>query len=333
MLTTFFPFLVSGLNPIPAALSAPAGSTGTHRGSWWGHIQPAEGSYEQDWHRTQCVGAEAAGMPPDWTVYDAKKLQLGLKIVSHAAVLLRLVSSPQVVRRHRDLQAVNANAAAEAFCRCAMLSQQLSTASSSLPASRGVLDGAAGDKILERAAGLVGLPFGAAAGTPGRSTAAASVDWLRSPLAVSAPFSRFAAEHNPLSPAPRSAATTATTATTAAAAAAVSAVGGFNVDATSARGESGGTAEQDAGRLAVAETLLVVAENLVCVVHSLAQLQALHPVTTRASTNNGGSGESAAGASVLSAEATQKALEAAAAFPPHSFIRQVARWIQDLAHH
>jgi hypothetical protein len=261
-------------------------------------------------------------MPPDWTVYDAKKLQLGLKIVSHAAVLLRLVCSPQVVRRHSDLQAVNANAAAEAFCRCAALSQQLS-ALSSMPASRAI-DGTAGDRMLERAAGLVGLPFGAAAGTPGRSTAAASVDWLRSPLAVSAPFSRFAAENNPLSPTPRS---------TAAAAASVSAVGGFNVDATSARGESG-TVEEEAGRLAVAETLLVVAENLVCVVHSLAQLQAHHPATSASS--NGGSSvirEGAAGASVLSAEATQKTLEAANAFPPHSFIRQVARWIQDLAHH
>jgi len=246
-------------------------------------------------------------MPADWTVYDAKKIHLGLKIVSHAAVLLRLVSSPQCVRGPRDLQAVNANAAAEAFCKCAGLSLQLrasalnsSTSSTGVNASYDGFAGAAGDKVLERAARLVGMPLGGPS----------SVDWLRSPLAVSAPFSRFAPE-TPLSPAPKTASATA--------------VGGFQVDAIN----PDDAAAENAGRLAVAESLLVIAENLVCVVHSLAQLQAASAGSSNSNSRSG----AVLGSTGLSAEATQRTLDAAEAYPPHSFIRQVARWVKDLSHH
>lgn len=250
-------------------------------------------------------------MPADWTVYDAKKLHLGLKIVSHAAVMLRLVTSPQCVRSPRDVLAVNANAAAEAFCKCAGLSLQLrasalnnSASGASVNASYDGFAGAAGDKVLERAARLVGMPLGGGVG----AAAGPSVDWLRSPLAVSAPFSRFASE-TPLSPAPKSTSATA--------------VGGFQVDA----GNTDDDAAENAGRLAVAESLLVIAENLICVVHSLAQLQA--------ASNGSSNSKSGAvlGSTGLSAEATQRVLDAAEAYPPHSFIRQVARWVKDLSHH
>lgn len=249
-------------------------------------------------------------MPADWTVFDSKKLQLGLRIVSHAAVLLRLVSSPLVVRRHRDLQAVNANAVAEAFCRCAALSEQLRASSADCDSSSQSAQDASGNRVLERAAGLIGAPLGSAAGA---QASGPSVDWLRSPLAVSAPFSRYSAAEAPAVPRASSATTTVTTA------------GSLNVD-----GSSDGCAE-DAGRLFVAETLLVAAENLMCVVHSLAQLQA----ENRGSGGNGSSnsGDAAVGLAALSAQATHRTLEAAAAFPPHSFIRQVARWVKDLTQH
>lgn len=296
---------------MPSSLSSTFRSSAVNKGNgWWEHVQPVEGSYEQQWHRAPCSGPEAAGMPADWTVYDAKKLNLGLKIVSHAAVLLRLVSSPQNVRGPRDLQAISANAAAEAFCKCAGLSQQLRASalhSTTSGAASSEFAGAAGDRVLERAAHLVGLPVGGAAAA---AVTGSSVDWLRSPMAVSAPFTRYATD-TPLSPAPKSVS-------------AAAAVGGFQVDAGAA---ADGLAE-NAGRLAVAESLLVIAENLICVVHSLAQLQAASN-----GSKAGGAAAVMVGSAGLSAEATQRALDAADAYPPHSFIRQVARWVKDLAHH
>ncbi len=302
-------FFIAGLNPVPASLNSSFRDSAVNKSSgWWEHVQPAEGSYEEQWHRVPCSGPEAAGMPADWTVYDAKKLHLGLKIVSHAAVLLRLVSSPQCVRSPRDLQAVNANAAAEAFCKCAGLSLQLrasalnnGTSSTGVSSSYDGFAGAAGDKVLERAARLVDMPLGGPS----------SVDWLRSPLAVSAPFSRFAPE-TPLSPVPKNASGTA--------------VGGFQVVDASNPDDA---AAENAGRLAVAESLLVIAENLVCVVHSLAQLQTS---SAGSSSSNSRSG-AVLGSTGLSTEATLRTLDAADAYPPHSFIRQVARWVKDLSHH
>lgn len=183
-------------------------------------------------------------MPPDWSVFDQRKLQLSLQVLTHCCTFLRLSSSPQrAAASPTGLRATQAVVAMDAFCRCAALSQELLTAATAEAPSNSIL-----------------------------ATAASLIDtrsWLQSPLAAQP--SRTA-------------------------------------DGSGAQWEEG------TGRRVVADALLLAAENLICAVHNCALTSA-----------DGGEASSA-----LSSQQTQRVLEIAAAFPSHSFIRQVARWIKDL---
>jgi hypothetical protein len=71
--------------------------------------------------------------------------------------------------------------------------------------------------------------------------------------------------------------------------------------------------EEGTRRREVADALLLAAENLICAVHNCAL-----------------AGADSGAATALPSQQTQRLLEVAAAFPSHSFIRQVARWVKDL---
>lgn len=150
-------------------------------GGWWERIQPSAG-YEAEWDRTQAPAAAAGDMPADWTVFDDRKLQLSLQVVSHCAAFLRLVTSPQRTGTAAwELRAVNAFAIVEAFCQCAALSQQLmASAASSTSSSASAATGSRHEPIVDRAAFLLGSPVGAKAGD-------AALNWLQSPLPIQAP--------------------------------------------------------------------------------------------------------------------------------------------------
>jgi len=77
---------------------------------------------------------------------------------------------------------------------------------------------------------------------------------------------------------------------------------------------------EGSGRREVLDALLKVSENLICAVHSCA----LNTDSSNSS-NNSNSGDVVS----LSAQGARRVLEVAEAFPSHSFIRQVARWVRD----
>ncbi|KAJ1424574.1 hypothetical protein B484DRAFT_480491 [Ochromonadaceae sp. CCMP2298] len=82
------------------------------------------------------------------------------------------------------------------------------------------------------------------------------------------------------------------------------------------QGQGSRQANQLQGRRVLAASLLLVAENLVCALHNMAALQL---------------GLSGPGAEEALSQ-LQRALATAEAFPAHSLVRQVARWIRDLQH-
>lgn len=71
-------------------------------------------------------------------------------------------------------------------------------------------------------------------------------------------------------------------------------------------------ADESDGKAAIAAQLLLISENLICAVHNLVLLG------QQQGSNRGQAGD------------VQKVLTVANQFAPHSFIRQVARWVKDL---
>jgi hypothetical protein len=261
--------------------------------SWWDHIQPAasrspsqaaafgnnsggSGSsaldLEVQWNRT---GAGVPGMPPDWTVYDDKKLSASLQTITHASAFLRIISAPTSAHR-----AVNFGAVCAAFSKCASLSLQLMNVSAP----------AADQQILDRATSLINASLSTLPQAEG-------LDWLRSPLPVQP------------SMLPRTPGALAAERGGADVSNAGSGSSSYVITADEQEGD---------GKLAIAAQLLLISENLICAVHNLVLQGA-------ASAGNG-----TASSSSISGGDVQKALTVANQFAPHSFIRQVARWIKDL---
>lgn len=278
--------------------------------SWWDHIQPGSSSsasptqsfggggggssrdLEGQWNRT---GAGVPGLPPDWSLYDDKKLSAALQIITHASAFLRLVSGPATTSAHR---AVNFGAVCAAFTKCATLSLQLINAPSSAP---GTTTSSGDQQVLERATSMINASLSALPQAEFKSQSE-GLDWLRSPLPVQPALSRF-----PAGPTPTSAV--------------------LSSEAGNA-GESGGVdssyvitagAEEGDGKQAIAAQLLLISENLICAVHNMVLQDATASPGSTASSSSGGS----------SVE-VQKVLAVASLFAPHSFVRQVARWIKDL---
>ena len=220
-----------GSHPVPAALESPFRSTSQQQQWWWDHILPGN-EQEKRWSRSS---ADAAGMPAGWSLFDDKKLSLGLGIASHAAVFLRLVSS-DLQRRVRSipdmLQLVKISLVADVFCKCSALSLQLSVAESAAAAS----------------------------GSGGRDDDATGIAWLRSPLPVSIRSSTpFTAVMDNKS---KSAAALLDVETV---------LQRHKGDSSSSNYviSSGVQLSPAGGKLVVSEKLLLVAENLMCVMHNL----------------------------------------------------------------
>lgn len=194
-----------------------------------GSILPGN-EQEKRWSRSS---ADAVGMPAGWSLFDDKKLSLGMGIASHAAVFLRLVSS-DLQRRVRSipdmLQLVKISLVADVFCKCSALSLQLSVAESA-----------------------------AAGGGGSRDDDATGIAWLRSPLPVSIRSSTpFTAVMDNKS---KSAAALLDVETV---------LQRHKGDSSSSYVISSGVQLSPAGgKLVVSEKLLLVAENLMCVMHNL----------------------------------------------------------------
>lgn len=215
---------------MPAALESPFRSTSQQQQQWWwDHILPGN-EQEKRWSRSS---ADAVGMPAGWSLFDDKKLSLGMGIASHAAVFLRLVSS-DLQRRVRSipdmLQLVKISLVADVFCKCSALSLQLSVAESA-----------------------------AAGGGGSRDDDATGIAWLRSPLPVSIRSSTpFTAVMDNKS---KSAAALLDVETV---------LQRHKGDSSSSYVISSGVQLSPAGgKLVVSEKLLLVAENLMCVMHNL----------------------------------------------------------------
>lgn len=270
---------------MPAALESPFRSTSQQQQQqwWWDHIHPGN-EQERRWSRSS---ADAAGMPAGWSLFDDKKLSLGMGIASHAAVFLRLVSS-DLQRRARSvpdmLQLVKISLVADVFCKCSALSLQLSVAESA-----------------------------AAGGGGGRDDDATGIAWLRSPLPVSfrssTPFTAVMDNKS------KSAAALLDVETV---------LQRHKSDSSSSYVISSGVQLSPAGgKLVVSEKLLLVAENLMCVMHN-----SLAASTARSShQQRGGYVEHLQPHEV---DSIRRALDAASSHPPHTFIAQAARWTKDL---
>lgn len=98
--------------------------------NWWVHFHPASSSctdsLEHKQSTTPLQGLAAVGMPTAWTVYDDKKLQHGLNILTNISMFFRLISSSTVHDSAQALQSVKLKLIIEVFCKCAALSLQLS---------------------------------------------------------------------------------------------------------------------------------------------------------------------------------------------------------------
>lgn len=278
-------YIYLGSHPVPAALESPFRSTSQQQQQqwWWDHIHPGN-EQERRWSRSS---ADAAGMPAGWSLFDDKKLSLGMGIASHAAVFLRLVSS-DLQRRARSvpdmLQLVKISLVADVFCKCSTLSLQLSVAESAT----------------------------AAAGGGGRDDDATGIAWLRSPLPVSirssTPFTAVMGNKS------KSAAALLDVETV---------LQRHKGDSSSYVISSGVQLSPADGKLVVSEKLLLVAENLMCVMHN-----ALAASTARSShQQRGGYVEHLQPHEV---DSIRRALDAASSHPPHTFIAQAARWTKDL---
>ena len=316
---------------MPASLVSPYAHTGgngsnNNNNSWWSHIQPsAAKSFEQQWHRTPSSSTYAGGnggsggaadglgtgesmgvagngaMPHDWSVFDDKKLQLGLQIITHASTFLRITSTAALQQQQlqgsgsgsgSELRAVNVNAVMEAFCICAALSQQLMSFSD---------DSNGGDDDSSAASGS-GFSFGSPSGktNSGGASASASLQWLRSPLPVQPSSAYFPRQQQPRSEAPTPAS-------------GIKNKNSSYVISSSAATTAGAAADDSGGKATVAVALLDISENLICSVHNFAAL-------ARSS-----------GANISSSAELHRVLKLADTFPAHSFIRQVARWTKDAA--
>ena len=284
---------------MPAALEYPFRSssssstrstTTSHHQQWWDHIHPGN-EQERRWSRSSAVGADAAaGMPAGWSLFDAKKLSLGLGIASHTAVFLRLMMSSDLQQRRSSVdmqQLVKISLVADVFCKCSALSLQLSATESAATAGVGVGVGVGG----------------------GPDDDAAGIAWLRSPLPVtirsSTPFTAAAALLDVETVLQRHKGSSSS-----------------YVISSSAQLSPAG------GKLVVSEKLLLVAENLMCVMYnSLAattrssyQHQQQGGYVDHHSSLQPHEVESIRRA--LDAAASQH--------PPRAFIAQAARWTKDL---
>lgn len=167
-------------------------------------------------------------MPAGWSLFDAKKLSLGLGIASHTAVFLRLMMSSDLQQRRSSVdmqQLVKISLVADVFCKCSALSLQLSATESAATAGGG-------------------------GGSGGPDDDAAGIAWLRSPLPVtirsSTPFTAVAALLDVETVLQRHKGSSSSS----------------YVISSSAQLSPAG------GKLVVSEKLLLVAENLMCVMHN-----------------------------------------------------------------
>lgn len=276
-----------GSHPVPAALESPFRSTSQQQQQqwWWDHILPGN-EQERRWSRSS--SADAAGMPAGWSLFDDKKLSLGMGIAAHAAVFLRLVSS-DLQRRVRSvpdmLQLIKISLVADVFCKCSALSLQLSVAES------------------------------AAGGGGGRDDDATGIAWLRSPLPVSirssTPFTAVMDNKSKI---------------TAALLDVETVLQRHKGDSSSSYVISSGVQLSPAGgKLVVSEKLLLVAENLMCVIHN-----SLAASTARSSHQQRGGYVDSMHLQSHEVDSIRRALDAASSHPPHTFIAQAARWTKDL---
>ena len=248
------------------------------------------------WHRTHCTGAAAVGMPLAWSLFDDKKLQLGLQIISHASVFLRIVSSTAVQSSGTAggvLRVVNLGGVMDAFCKCASAVQTLSR--SAYPS--GTQSNTTGD----------GLDLG--------------VQWLRSPSAVQAnnayfPQSVGAGKTNVFGNSVTTGGNMSSYVISNSANTSSAAQGGVQRYTTSSPYTS--SISSTGGRQTVTEQLIRISESLICATHSLCALSGSFGADSISGVGVGVRGD------------VQKVLSVADAFPSHSFIRQVARWLRDM---
>lgn len=111
----------------------PSVNLNNQNNNWWVHFQPSKsaGSLESKLSITPVQGMAAVGMPSDWSIYDDKKLQYELKILTNIAIFLRLISSPTTqTDNNQAMQSVRLKLIIEVFCKCASYSQHLSQSTS-----------------------------------------------------------------------------------------------------------------------------------------------------------------------------------------------------------
>jgi len=222
------------------------------------------------------MGFDAAGMPTGWSLFDDKKLSLGLGIATRAATFLRLVSFDLRARSIPDmLQLIKISLVADVFCICAALNLQLSATERGITAEDDV----------------------------------AGISWMRSPLPVTVRSTPFAAVMD------------------------IKSGSDYDVDRGGLQGYKGnymistvrvpliGVQMSPAGgKPVVSEQLLLVAEHLMCVMYNMLAVM-------RSQQQQGSYVEHLQPHEV---ERIRRALDAASAHPPHTFVAQAARWAKDL---